>query len=143
MPEVQGRHLKRWTLRAMLSSDFRDRAIPWTKLLIRTRQVPATLNLGWRHRISAVTVLTTPIAAALTMQSLALLAGLLAMVLVNRRFYGDLARHGGAKLAMLGIALHVVHHASAILALPFGAASHLRHGAVRAPLPLQPVEMVA
>lgn len=36
-PEIQGTHLKRWTLGKMVATDFRDRAVPWTQLLLERR----------------------------------------------------------------------------------------------------------
>jgi GT2 family glycosyltransferase len=52
-PSVQGKHLKRWSLWTMLHTDFHGRGIPWVVLLLRHRYAATTLNLGWRHRVSA------------------------------------------------------------------------------------------
>jgi len=53
-PEVQVTHLKRWTLASLLHSDIFDRAIPWTRLILRDAHLPADLNLGVRSRLSAM-----------------------------------------------------------------------------------------
>src|SRR2546425_5047444 len=52
-PLIQGKHLKRWTLVEMIRTDFLVRGVPWVGLLLRHRQAPLNLNLGWRHRLSA------------------------------------------------------------------------------------------
>jgi glycosyltransferase involved in cell wall biosynthesis len=54
---VQVRHLKRWTFVGMLKSDIRDRAIPWSKLILETREMPRDLNLTYGARLSAVCTL--------------------------------------------------------------------------------------
>jgi glycosyltransferase involved in cell wall biosynthesis len=44
-PEIQGTHLKRWTLGGMIVTDVRDRGIPWMRLLRRRPSLTGTLNL--------------------------------------------------------------------------------------------------
>lgn len=45
-PELQGRHLKRWTLRSMVATDVWQRGVPWLRLLRRQQVAPrASLNL--------------------------------------------------------------------------------------------------
>ncbi len=51
---IQVKHLKRWTLRGMLMADIFDRAIPWTLLILRQRELPQTLNLSLSQRASAL-----------------------------------------------------------------------------------------
>ncbi|MEO7041269.1 MAG: glycosyltransferase [Gemmatimonadaceae bacterium] len=47
-PEIQGTHLKRWTLWRMLTTDFHDRAVPWMLLLLERGDVGGrgTLNVS-------------------------------------------------------------------------------------------------
>ena len=52
-PTIQGTHLKAWTLRSMIWTDFARRGIPWVALECRQRRLSSSLNLGWRHRLSA------------------------------------------------------------------------------------------
>lgn len=141
MPEAQGRHLKQWSLRGMIYSDFRDRGIPWTRLLIERGEAPATLNLGWRHRLTALAVLATTLSVLRTRRLTTVPAGLAAMGVLNRRFYGVLWRHGGARLTLAGVGLHAIHHLTAIAAVPFGFVAHFRrHGATPKPPPLAPLD---
>src|SRR5262249_34291240 len=44
-PDLQGTHLKEWSLGSMLSTDFRRRGVPWVALLVEERQLPRSLNL--------------------------------------------------------------------------------------------------
>ena len=53
-PDVQVTHLKRWTFSTLLQADIFDRAIPWTRLILRETQLPSELNLNVRSRLSAV-----------------------------------------------------------------------------------------
>ncbi|MHB0857156.1 MAG: glycosyltransferase [Anaerolineae bacterium] len=52
-PEVQVTHLKRWTWTSLLRTDIRDRAVPWTHLILRQGSIPTALNLDLSARASA------------------------------------------------------------------------------------------
>ncbi len=54
VPEIQVTHLKRWTYWQVVRTDIRDRAIPWTQLIIATRRLPGDLNLAPRNRFAAI-----------------------------------------------------------------------------------------
>ncbi|MBK7595157.1 MAG: glycosyltransferase family 2 protein [Gemmatimonadetes bacterium] len=46
-PSIQGTHLKRWRLWPMVRTDFRDRGLPWMRLLLERRgRTAPTLNTG-------------------------------------------------------------------------------------------------
>ena len=49
-------HLKRWTLRSVIRTDVRCRAIPWTRLILEQNQAPDDLNLKAGQRVSVVLV---------------------------------------------------------------------------------------
>ncbi len=53
-PDVQGIHQKRWGFWQMVRTDVAHRAVPWTRLVLRTGSLPDELNLGYRHRFSAI-----------------------------------------------------------------------------------------
>jgi len=50
--ELQVKHLKRWNFRSLLKSDFFDRALPWTELILRDRSFVNDLNLRFSSRLS-------------------------------------------------------------------------------------------
>jgi hypothetical protein len=56
--DVQAKHLKRWSLRGIVVSDVRDRAVPWTRLILRMKDVPNDLNLTTSQRASAIVAAT-------------------------------------------------------------------------------------
>ena len=53
-PRLQGTHLKAWTLETMVRTDFWQRGAPWVELVLSRGVDSAALNLGWRHRASAL-----------------------------------------------------------------------------------------
>ncbi len=52
--ELQVKHLKRWNIRSLLKSDFFDRALPWTELILRDRSFVNDLNLRFSSRLSVM-----------------------------------------------------------------------------------------
>ena len=52
-PELHVTHLKRWTLRSVIETDIKNRAIPWTKLILETGEMPDDLNLRVKQRVAA------------------------------------------------------------------------------------------
>jgi hypothetical protein len=129
-PDLQATHLKAWSLRAMVVTDLRDRAIPWLLLVAQGRADPGALNLGLRHRASAAAVLAATGAVAARRPALALAAAA-GFVGLNRDFYALLARRRGPGAAVAGVGLHVVHHLTGIAALP--AAALVAGGSARTP----------
>lgn len=125
-PAIQGTHLKAWTLRSMVVTDFARRGVPWVALQLRSRGHGSTvLNLGWRHRISAAACVAA-VGAAAARRPLAVLGALGVLVGLNRDFYRLLARRRGPGEAALGVVLHAVHHLTAVASVPFGIAGYLR-----------------
>ena len=54
--DIQVQHLKRWSLRNTLKTDFFYRALPWSDLVIRSGSMPNDLNLRINQRISVALV---------------------------------------------------------------------------------------
>ncbi len=57
VPEIQGTHLKRWTLTNMLKTDLRERAIPWMRLLLERGDVASDGPLNLRVLEKVLTAL--------------------------------------------------------------------------------------
>ena len=123
-PLLQGTHLKRWTLSDMVRTDFSRRGVPWVELILRHRIGASTLNLGWRHRVSAVAAVVSAVAVLRGRPGTAL-CGLVALTALNADFYGLLLRRRGPAAAAAGVCLHAVHHVTGALAVPVGIARHL------------------
>lgn len=123
-PELQGKHLKHWTLAEMIRTDFAARGVPWVNLLLRRGSSSTALNLGWRHRSTAAASLA--LVAALARRRLPSSAALAVLIiLLNQSFYRVIFRQRGAAAALAALPLHVVHHLVGVAALPAGAARHL------------------
>lgn len=123
-PAVQGTHLKSWSLWQMLRTDFIGRGVPWVRLLLRHRGSTTALNLGWRHRLSALASLAG-IGATLTRRPLVGLTAGLSLVALNRSFYALLLRRRGPVEASAGVFLHALHHVASVAAVPVGVLLHL------------------
>lgn len=124
-PEIQGKHLKGWTLTEMIRCDVRHRAVPWLTLLLRRGHLPAALNLSWRHRGSALA--SGGLAAALAARRYRALApAAILLFALNHAFYRLLWEKLGPRRAALGVGLHVVHHLSAVVASPLALWAYLR-----------------
>ena len=123
-PEIQGTHLKRWSLWQMVRTDFAARGVPWVGLILESGGSSA-LNLGWRHRLSALASVAGA-GALLARRPRAALASAAALVALNRRFYALLLARRGPAEAAVGVGLHALHHLVSVAAVPVGAARWLR-----------------
>jgi hypothetical protein len=123
-PLIQGKHLKKWTLVEMIRTDFAVRGVPWVGLLLRNRQAPLHLNLGWRHRLSAACAVTLLVGIGSRRPRTAT-GAVVGLVALNHRFYRLLLQKRGAVEASLGPPLHAVHHVAGASAVPVGAAKYL------------------
>jgi len=131
-PAIRGTHLKRWTLRSMVATDFGRRGRPWARLLMERGERSTALNLSGRRSASAG--LSVAAAAALATGRGRLAAGGIAGVAaLNLDLLALLARRGGPRLAASGLALQLVHELTAAAALPAAALQHLASGG-RGPL---------
>jgi GT2 family glycosyltransferase len=124
-PSIQGQHLKAWTLSSMVRTDLVARGIPWVELLLRRREPSLSLNLGWRHRASAVASLLL-LLGVFRGRLVLVAASATGLVVLNRPFYGLLAERRGLAQAAAGVALHALHHLVSVAAVPAGVVRHLR-----------------
>jgi Glycosyl transferase family 2 len=118
-PGLQGTHLKEWTLRSMVATDFACRGVPWVALMAERRAVPATLNLGPRERASMLAALAGAAAVAMRRPRGALVFGV-ATVALNADLYATLGRRLRVRGVALGLPLHVLHQLVALAAVPAG-----------------------
>ena len=139
-PEIQGTHLKRWNIFTMIRTDLFVRGIPWVGLLLRHRSTSAALNLGWRHRFSALA--SVAILAGVILRNPWIVVGaVVALVLLNVPFYVLLVRRAGVLRALAGVVLHFVHHLVGVIALPLGVLKYVTsrgHTRIETPPSTQP-----
>lgn len=113
-PALAARHLKRWTIRSVVTTDVLHRGIPWTQLILRYRALRNDMNLRLEHRASVVLaylVIALLIFARRDPRLLAILPLLAAgLTLLNHRYYRFFYRKRGAAFAARVWALHGLHH---------------------------------
>ena len=122
-PDLQAKHLKRWTFWGMIHTDLFARAIPWTELILARHRMPDDLNLRTSQRLSvalmggalAGLVPFPPISIVL----LAVLTGL------NWHFYSFLASRRGWLFAWRAIPLHWLYFLYSGLGFAVGIARSL------------------
>lgn len=123
-PCVEGTHLKRWTLRSMMATDFARRGVPWTRLQLERGRTDRGLSLSRRQRAAALAAVALAVAAG-ARRPRAALGATAVMVLANLRFYLLLLRTGGFWLAAVSVPLHLVHLLTAAASVPAGIAVHV------------------
>lgn len=125
---LQVKHLKKWTVRGLLRADIQLRAIPWTRLILQSKNLPRDLNLTHAAQLSAALVwllliglLALPAVAAgwftalapwLTASRLALALGAVAALLLalNHTVYGWFARQRGGWFAAGAVLAHWTYY---------------------------------
>jgi len=133
LKSLQAKHLKRWTVRSLLASDFAARALPWSELILRRRAFVNDLNLTIASRTSVVLayVLVAALLGALVWTPSIWLAALSAAALLalNVDLYGFFARKRGLLFALAAIPWHWLYYLYSGLAFALAAATMLKSGA--------------
>ena len=123
-PDLQGKHLKRWTLASMIRTDLSRRGVPWVRLLLEKQASSGTLNLGLRHRASAAASVALVVGLVARRTRVVGAAGLVLLAL-NASFYLLLLRRRGLAQAAAGVPLHVLHHIISVAAVPIAVSQYL------------------
>lgn len=131
-PAIQGTHLKGWALGRMMLTDFRDRAIPWMRLLLQRRgRNRGTLNVrrGEGLRVTAVGLALAALTAAAAFRdgrpvwlAIGLLLGVVAS---NAPLYVWFVKSGGVRLLLAAIPLHLWYYLSNAVAGTVAFLAHL------------------
>jgi hypothetical protein len=112
--QLQGKHLKRWTLVSWLRADIRDRAVPWSLLIFESGRLVNDLNLKTSERISAVCALlaVTGCAGALLYPPLLALVplGLAGLLALNWPLFRFLADRRGWRFALAALPAQVLYY---------------------------------
>jgi glycosyltransferase involved in cell wall biosynthesis len=118
-PDIQGTHLKRWTLSDMIRTDFWNRGVPWTRLLVQQRSMARATMLNLKPIEKLKTALAS---AALVCLPIALLTrelgwlmvavvSLLAVMLGSADLYAFFTRVRGWRFALAVVPLHLLYYA--------------------------------
>lgn len=114
-----GKHQKCWTVGQMVHMDLKDRAIPWSRLMLFETGILHDFNLSTAHRVSAIMVLLFPaflLLSAIQPAMLAVAAALLvSFVLLNRHLFRLVCRRRGLLGAIGAVPLHMIHYGCALV----------------------------
>lgn len=123
-PELQVKHLKRWTFWSTAHTDLVYRGIPWTRLILQTGVIPNDLNVRRSQRVSVALAFLGVICLLLTLFRPALFAisfgCFAATAVINAGFYRFLWQRRGSLFAAMSVPAHLFHLANAGLALVSG-----------------------
>jgi glycosyltransferase involved in cell wall biosynthesis len=112
--ELQATHLKRWNFYSMIRTDVACRAVPWSRLILQTRNLPDDLNLKLGQRASFLLVASACVFLVMSAVRLEWLgassAAILGVVGLNRNLYGFFFRRRGAVFAAGCVALHLLYY---------------------------------
>ena len=122
-PGIQVKHLKRWTLWQMIATDFKDRGVPWTRLLVEggmllslNEERARVLSLRVREKVNTVLVWLAFFAALAALATLhgwllGVVTALLAPVLwFSRGLYAFFERRRGFLFALGVVPLHLAYY---------------------------------
>jgi hypothetical protein len=110
--DLQGTHLKQWSLLSVIRTDVTGRAVPWARLILWSRNLSDDLNLKLDQRVSSGLVGLASILIVLSPLRIELLAfaaaSLTGVLLFNRGLFQFLRRERGLMLfAAACIPLHL------------------------------------
>ncbi len=125
-------HLKRWTLWTMIKSDIFDRAVPWTRLMLRAGKVPNALNVTTAQRTSVTLVYLTALALVgviwIPLAWVVVATLVLAVTALNWDFYRYLALRRGLFFALRAVPLHWLYFGYCGFSVVWGALGFLISG---------------
>jgi glycosyltransferase involved in cell wall biosynthesis len=133
LPEIQGTHLKRWTLLDMVRTDLFGRGVTWMRLHLEQGRAgrPGTLNLRPSEKLytflAAFAVFAAGMAVLGRHLSWLIAAGVcLACVVVgNLPLFRWFARVRGLRFAVLVVPLRMLYYLLNAIAAPIGLLYHL------------------
>ena len=127
--EIQVKHLKYWGIRSLVRSDFLDRALPWTELILQRGGFINDLNLSFSSRISVVLIyamLITMIVAVWSVKALVLTGAFtMLLIVINLPVYGFFLHKRGAWFMMKMIPWHWLYYFYSGLAFLTAIGRHL------------------
>lgn len=138
---LQAKHLKRWDIYGLLKSDFFDRALPWTELILRDHRFINDLNLRFSSRLSVMMIYGFLVALAggywWSASFAAAGAFALLLILMNLPMYGFFLRKRGFWFMVQTIPWHWLYYFYSGLAFAIGCGRFLfsRHKSSKVRLP--------
>jgi len=112
--DLEVTHLKRWTLTSLISTDVRQRALPWSALLLADGHIPNQLNVSRRARlaVSLTAILLASLAASALVPAAALVAANAALVLlaIDWRLWSYFASERGVWFAARAVPMQWLYY---------------------------------
>lgn len=112
--QIQVKHLKRWDGASVVRTDVLQRALPWSRLLLRQTEKHVDLNVNQTGRISAaLTLALLPlllIAVVYPDWSWLIIGALLLLIALNRNLYTFFAKKRGWGFALRSIPWHLFYY---------------------------------
>lgn len=128
LKSLQVKHLKHWGFISLLSSDFFDRALPWSELILSDRSLKNDLNLRYSERAGVALTygLMVSLTAAVWWPGFLPGAGVLviSLLMLNSSLYGFFLRKRGLWFTLKAIPWHWFYYLYGGLAF---AAAIVRH----------------
>lgn len=126
--ELQVKHLKHWSTRSLLQTDFFQRAVPWTRLILRQRRIINDLNLKMSSRLSVILTygLIITLVGAWWWPGFFGVAAVLGLVLLflNYSVYRFFQRKRGFWFALASVPWHWLYFFYSGLAVAIAVAGH-------------------
>ena len=130
--DLQIKHLKAWTLKSVFVTDFFQRALPWTELLLREKNIPNDLNLNHASRVSVALTAGIPLALLAAVWWTNALWGALAQfvlfLVINAHVYRFFLRKRGLWFALRVIPMHYQYYFYGGVAFAAGMVRHRLSG---------------
>ncbi|MCA8883687.1 MAG: glycosyltransferase family 2 protein [Rhodobacteraceae bacterium] len=114
LPELQGKHLKVWTISNGIFTDIFRRALPWSRLMINRGGLVNQLNVGRMERVKAVVAGLLILSLLASVFNLALLWAVLALlaaaIWLNRSLIAFMNANGGPLFALKAFLYHQIYY---------------------------------
>jgi glycosyltransferase involved in cell wall biosynthesis len=141
-PDIQGTHLKKWTLKDVMTTDFMHRGVPWTRLLLQEGPNASVNVLNVRRSEKICTAVAGMSWGALFVAPVIgsfwpLLMLPIALVLIafyNRDFLRFIVRERGFRAAIGMFPLQVMYYATNVVSATMGWVLHILLGEPQAPV---------
>jgi GT2 family glycosyltransferase len=120
-PQMQVKHLKKWTVKNWLYTDLFRRGIPWVRLMRASKQWSSQLNFSWAQRIASLAAVACVLSLPLTaLEPLFGLAGALSLGIflkLNWPFFDLIWKKRGFFTALVVIPLHLAYALVCVLSV--------------------------
>lgn len=126
---LQVKHLKYWNARSIIHTDFFQRALPWTRLILQEKVFHNDLNLRYSHRISVglVFILAASLIGSVFLPQILIFSVLIALILfsLNRDVYSFFLRKRGWFFLLQVVPWHWIYYSYSGLAFIIGSVQHI------------------